>query len=168
MHALSCFPQILAMEVDDAGLEMFFTAEQEFGGSVVEVELVPGGRDIPVSDANKEEYAALITSHKMCSSIRSQTNAFLEGFQASFSSLPLLSPSVPSQSSSSRRLLSPVIFLTPIASIACRRSFRRLSFPSSLSRNLSSSLRAYHPLTSRICERIQSTPATAQVRARAK
>jgi E3 ubiquitin-protein ligase HUWE1 len=71
---------ILNMEIDDLYLEMYFSAEQEFGGNSTEVELVPGGKDIPVTDANKWEYVQLMAAHKMTSSIRAQMDAFLSGF----------------------------------------------------------------------------------------
>lgn len=73
---------ILNMEIDDLYLELYFVAEQEnlLGGTTTEVELVPGGKDIVVTDANKWEYVQLISAHKMTSSILAQTNAFLAGF----------------------------------------------------------------------------------------
>lgn len=70
------------MSIDDLCLELYFTAEQEdaFGGTSSEVELLPGGRELAVTDANKHEYVQLIAEHKMTSSILPQTNAFLVGF----------------------------------------------------------------------------------------
>ncbi len=50
------------------------------GGVVVaQDELVPGGSDIEVTDANKHEYVRLIARHRLTSSIRSQIDNFLEG-----------------------------------------------------------------------------------------
>jgi hypothetical protein len=69
------------MEIDDADLGLVFSAQHEFGGEAVEVELVPGGKSLAVSDANKWDYVSLLTAHKMTSSIRRQTDAFLDGFQ---------------------------------------------------------------------------------------
>lgn len=72
--------QIMSMDIDGLYLELYFVAESEFGGHKTEVELVPGGKDIPVTDANKWEYVQLIAAHKMTSSIKAQTDAFLAGF----------------------------------------------------------------------------------------
>jgi E3 ubiquitin-protein ligase HUWE1 len=44
------------------------------------VDLIPNGRNIPVTDANKMEYIRLLSHHSMTSAIRSQINFFLEGF----------------------------------------------------------------------------------------
>lgn len=38
------------------GLEMTFSTDDVRFGEVVTVDLKPGGRDIPVTDENKEEY----------------------------------------------------------------------------------------------------------------
>lgn len=43
-------------------------------------ELKPGGRDIPVTEANKHEYVNLVAEHRMTTAIRPQITAFLEGF----------------------------------------------------------------------------------------
>jgi E3 ubiquitin-protein ligase HUWE1 len=73
---------ILGMPIDDLGLELYFTAEQEdaFGGRGAEVELVPGGAAVAVTDANKWEYVSKVAAHKMTASIARQTDAFLAGF----------------------------------------------------------------------------------------
>ena len=42
--------------------------------------MVPNGSKIAVTDANKAEYIRLIALHRMTAAIRSQINAFLEGF----------------------------------------------------------------------------------------
>ena len=44
------------------------------------VDLIPNGRKIPVTDSNKAEYIRLISLHRMTAAIRSQIDAFLEGF----------------------------------------------------------------------------------------
>ncbi|KAG1693590.1 hypothetical protein DVH05_023354 [Phytophthora capsici] len=48
-------------------------------GSVVTVELKPGGNDIPVTDANKEEYLSLLLKHKMFGGVQEQLEALLQG-----------------------------------------------------------------------------------------
>jgi E3 ubiquitin-protein ligase HUWE1 len=76
----SSLNQLLGMPIDELGLELFFTAETEFLGRKTELELVPGGAAVAVTDANKWDYVQLLAAHKMTSSIRGQTNAFLAGF----------------------------------------------------------------------------------------
>lgn len=71
---------ILNMDIDDLCLELTFSAEQQFGGQVREVDLIPGGRDVAVTNANKWEYVQLMAVHKMTGSIKRQTDAFLSGF----------------------------------------------------------------------------------------
>lgn len=44
------------------------------------VELVPGGKDMRVTESNKREYVNLVARHRMTTSITQQINAFLEGF----------------------------------------------------------------------------------------
>eukprot|EP00250_Pteridium_aquilinum_P016180 c22986_g1_i1 orf=330-11435(+) len=47
---------------------------------VTDVELVPGGRNVRVTEENKHEYVDLNAEHKLTTAIRPQINAFLEGF----------------------------------------------------------------------------------------
>ncbi|MCO5577516.1 hypothetical protein L7F22_031347 [Adiantum nelumboides] len=47
---------------------------------VTDVELVPGGRNLRVTEENKHEYVDLNAEHKLTTAIRPQINAFLEGF----------------------------------------------------------------------------------------
>jgi E3 ubiquitin-protein ligase HUWE1 len=42
--------------------------------------LIPNGRNVPVTDANKMDYIRLISHHSMTSAIRSQIDCFLQGF----------------------------------------------------------------------------------------
>ena len=44
-------------------------------------DLIPGGADVDVTDANKREYIRLIAQHRLTSSIRAQIDSFLEGLQ---------------------------------------------------------------------------------------
>eukprot|EP00850_Spirogloea_muscicola_P022377 SM000291S10855 [mRNA] locus=s291:47169:64581:+ [translate_table: standard] len=50
-------------------------------GKVTDHELMPGGRNIKVTEENKAEYVDLLAEHRMTTAIRPQINAFLEGFQ---------------------------------------------------------------------------------------
>jgi E3 ubiquitin-protein ligase HUWE1 len=66
--------------LEDLGLDLVFTAESNDFGEVKVVELVPGGRDMPVTDTNKNEYIKLISHHRMTSAIKQQIDSFLDGF----------------------------------------------------------------------------------------
>eukprot|EP00798_Chlamydomonas_sp_ICE-L_P016844 gene16844-23124_t len=61
-------------------LDLNFTAELDFFGRKEIVDLVPGGKDIRVTESNKREYVNLVARHRMTTAIRTQILAFLEGF----------------------------------------------------------------------------------------
>lgn len=42
--------------IEDLGLEMTFSTDDNVFGDVKTIDLKPGGRDIDVTDENKEEY----------------------------------------------------------------------------------------------------------------
>jgi E3 ubiquitin-protein ligase HUWE1 len=44
------------------------------------VDLIPNGRNVPVTDENKSDYVRLIAHHRMTTAIRSQIDSFLHGF----------------------------------------------------------------------------------------
>ncbi|CAH0517250.1 unnamed protein product [Peronospora belbahrii] len=71
---------ILDSPIRDLGLELTFSAEQSNFGKVEVVDLIPNGRNVPVTDANKMDYVKLITHHRMATGIRQQIDAFLKGF----------------------------------------------------------------------------------------
>ncbi|OWZ04868.1 HECT E3 ubiquitin ligase [Phytophthora megakarya] len=61
-------------------LALDFTAQRQGNnGSIITEELKPGGKDIPVTDANKEEYLTLVLKHKMFGGVREQLEALLLG-----------------------------------------------------------------------------------------
>ncbi|EGZ25311.1 hypothetical protein PHYSODRAFT_480872 [Phytophthora sojae] len=61
-------------------LALDFTIQrQKSDGTVVTDELKPGGKDISVTDANKEEYLTLLLKHKMFAGIGEQLDALLQG-----------------------------------------------------------------------------------------
>jgi E3 ubiquitin-protein ligase HUWE1 len=49
-------------------------------GEMVVVDLKPDGRNIAVTDANKDEYIQLIAEYRLTTSIKEQLDSFLEGF----------------------------------------------------------------------------------------
>jgi len=67
--------------IDGQGLCMTFTLEDTVFGKQVVYELKKDGKDIEVTDANKEEYLQLIAEKKLTKSIQGQIDAFLKGFR---------------------------------------------------------------------------------------
>lgn len=55
-----------------------FTSEFDNFGVMEVVELIPGGRNVTVTDENKQEYVQLITQLKMTKAIEQQINSFLQ------------------------------------------------------------------------------------------
>ncbi|KAG8632786.1 E3 ubiquitin-protein ligase UPL2 isoform X2 [Manihot esculenta] len=47
---------------------------------VTDHELIPGGRNVKVTEENKHQYVDLVAEHRLTTAIRPQINAFLEGF----------------------------------------------------------------------------------------
>jgi len=72
--------QILEYNLEDISLELTFSAEVQTFGRTKIVDLIPNGRNIAVTDANKIDYIRLISHHRLTSAIRSQIDNFLEGF----------------------------------------------------------------------------------------
>jgi len=69
------------LENDITGLlDLTMSAEIDEFGTTKVVDLVPNGRNIPVTEENKVEYVKLVTDLRMTRSIQHQINAFLEGF----------------------------------------------------------------------------------------
>uniref|UniRef100_A0A3Q2E977 E3 ubiquitin-protein ligase n=1 Tax=Cyprinodon variegatus TaxID=28743 RepID=A0A3Q2E977_CYPVA len=66
--------------IEDCGLEMFFSVDKEFLGEISTHELKPGGGDIPVTEENKEEYIKLVAEWRLFGGVEDQMEAFFEGF----------------------------------------------------------------------------------------
>ncbi|XP_071958251.1 E3 ubiquitin-protein ligase Su(dx)-like [Antedon mediterranea] len=66
--------------VEECGLDMYFTADFEILGKIESHDLKEGGADIPVTEENKEEYIHLMTQWRFSRGIEEQMKAFLEGF----------------------------------------------------------------------------------------
>jgi len=47
---------------------------------VTDCELIPGGRNIRVTEENKHEYVDRVVEHRLTTAIRPQINSFMEGF----------------------------------------------------------------------------------------
>ncbi|KAK0535588.1 E3 ubiquitin-protein ligase tom1 [Tilletia horrida] len=70
---------ILENDIEDV-LDLNFTMDAEDFGETRVIELKPDGATIPVTEENKVEYVRLVTEQRLTQSIRSQIDAFLEGF----------------------------------------------------------------------------------------
>ncbi|XP_075992204.1 WW domain containing E3 ubiquitin protein ligase suppressor of deltex isoform X2 [Anticarsia gemmatalis] len=66
--------------IDECGLEMWFSVDFEVLGQVIHHELKPSGDKERVTEANKEQYLQLVTQWRMTRGIEEQTSAFLDGF----------------------------------------------------------------------------------------
>ncbi|XP_071494531.1 E3 ubiquitin-protein ligase Su(dx)-like isoform X2 [Diadema antillarum] len=66
-------------DIDELDMDMTFVADFEILGKVETVELKEGGKDIEVTEENKEEYIHLMTQFRFNRGIEEQTKAFLEG-----------------------------------------------------------------------------------------
>ena len=72
--------QILDYSLEDLGIDLDFSAETITFGKHEVVDLIPNGRNIEVTDDNKEDYIRLVAHHRMTTSIKAQLDAFLVGF----------------------------------------------------------------------------------------
>uniref|UniRef100_A0A7N8XX79 E3 ubiquitin-protein ligase n=1 Tax=Mastacembelus armatus TaxID=205130 RepID=A0A7N8XX79_9TELE len=66
--------------IEECGLEMFFSVDKEILGEITTHELKPGGGDIQVTEENKEEYIRLVAEWRLSRGVEEQTQAFFEGF----------------------------------------------------------------------------------------
>ncbi|KAK0747675.1 hypothetical protein B0T21DRAFT_343426 [Apiosordaria backusii] len=70
---------ILENDITDIITETFSVEDDEFGVTKI-VDLIPDGRNIPVTEENKSEYVRLIVEHKLLTSVKEQMEHFLKGF----------------------------------------------------------------------------------------
>lgn len=61
-------------------LDLNFTVDQEVFGEIVEKELKPNGKNIPVTEKNKKEYIERVVKWRVNRSTREQTNQLVRGF----------------------------------------------------------------------------------------
>lgn len=59
------------------GLGITFTETIEYFGKNEEIEIIPNGANIDVTDENKDEYVKQMAYHKLYGSIKSQVDSFL-------------------------------------------------------------------------------------------
>ncbi len=61
-------------------LDLTFSVDDEEFGETKVIDLKPNGTNVAVTEANKQEYVRLVTETRLTKSIRSQIDAFLDGF----------------------------------------------------------------------------------------
>ena len=71
---------ILEYNLDDLGLDLTFSIEDHSFGRSQSIDLIPNGRNEPVTEQNKAKYVSLVCQHRMTTAISSQIKAYLDGF----------------------------------------------------------------------------------------
>mmetsp|Transcript_18951 Transcript_18951/g.39006 ORF Transcript_18951/g.39006 Transcript_18951/m.39006 type:complete len:905 (+) Transcript_18951:2-2716(+) len=71
---------ILEYNLDDLCLDLTFSVEDHSFGRNQVVDLIPNGRNIPVTEENKAKYVSLVCQNRMTTAISSQIKAYLDGF----------------------------------------------------------------------------------------
>uniref|UniRef100_A0A673WVR0 E3 ubiquitin-protein ligase n=1 Tax=Salmo trutta TaxID=8032 RepID=A0A673WVR0_SALTR len=66
--------------LEECGLEMYFSVDKEILGEVTTHELKPDGGNVLVTEENKEEYIRLVAEWRLSRGVEEQTQAFFEGF----------------------------------------------------------------------------------------
>lgn len=66
--------------IEECGLEMFFSVDMEILGKITSHDLKPDGANILVTEENKEEYISLMAEWRFSRGVEGQTKAFLDGF----------------------------------------------------------------------------------------
>ncbi|KAI5270030.1 hypothetical protein E4T47_06542 [Aureobasidium subglaciale] len=70
---------ILENDITDVTFETFSVEVDRFGETET-VDLIENGRDIPVTEENKQEYVRLVVEHRLIKSVEEQLEHFLKGF----------------------------------------------------------------------------------------
>ena len=71
---------ILEYNLDDLGLDLTFSIEDHSFGRSQTLDLIPNGRNAPVTEENKAKYVSLVCQHRMTTAISSQIKAYQDGF----------------------------------------------------------------------------------------
>uniref|UniRef100_A0A673MZ16 E3 ubiquitin-protein ligase n=1 Tax=Sinocyclocheilus rhinocerous TaxID=307959 RepID=A0A673MZ16_9TELE len=66
--------------IEECGLEMYFSVDMEILGKITSHDLIEDGADVLVTEENKEEYIGLMAEWRFSRGVESQTKAFLDGF----------------------------------------------------------------------------------------
>jgi len=70
---------ILENDITDVTFESFSVDVERFGVTET-IDLIPGGRDIAVTQDNKQEYVRLVVEYRLIKSVQEQLDRLLEGF----------------------------------------------------------------------------------------
>ena len=70
---------MLENDITDIIVETFSVETDDYGEHKI-IDLIPNGRDISVTDENKQEYVKLIVEYRLLTSVKDQLDNFLEGF----------------------------------------------------------------------------------------
>ncbi|KAK2733368.1 hypothetical protein FQN57_002158 [Myotisia sp. PD_48] len=70
---------MLENDITDILTENFSVEVEDFGETRV-IDLIDNGRNIPVTQENKEEYVQLVVEHRLTGSVKEQLDHFLKGF----------------------------------------------------------------------------------------
>ncbi|KAK6395996.1 hypothetical protein LTR65_010105 [Meristemomyces frigidus] len=70
---------ILENDITEVTFESFCVSVDRFGAEEI-VDLIPNGRNILVTEENKQEYVQLVVEHRLIKSVEAQLDKFLEGF----------------------------------------------------------------------------------------
>uniref|UniRef100_A0A8C9W4R6 E3 ubiquitin-protein ligase n=1 Tax=Scleropages formosus TaxID=113540 RepID=A0A8C9W4R6_SCLFO len=66
--------------IEECGLEMYFSVDMEILGKITSHDLKPDGTNVLVTEENKEEYIGLMAEWRFSRGVEEQTKAFLDGF----------------------------------------------------------------------------------------
>ncbi|XP_068604169.1 NEDD4-like E3 ubiquitin-protein ligase WWP1 [Brachionichthys hirsutus] len=66
--------------IEECGLEMYFSVDMEILGKITSHDLKPDGTNVLVTELNKEEYISLMAEWRFSRGVEGQTKAFLDGF----------------------------------------------------------------------------------------
>jgi E3 ubiquitin-protein ligase HUWE1 len=70
---------ILENDITDVLTETFSLRSEDFGEDRI-IDLIENGRNIPVTEANKQEYVQLVAEYRLTGSVKDQLENFLKGF----------------------------------------------------------------------------------------
>uniref|UniRef100_A0A8D0GMX8 E3 ubiquitin-protein ligase n=1 Tax=Sphenodon punctatus TaxID=8508 RepID=A0A8D0GMX8_SPHPU len=66
--------------IEECGLEMYFSVDKEILGEIQSHDLKPNGSNVVVTEENKEEYIRLVAEWRLSRGVEEQTQSFFEGF----------------------------------------------------------------------------------------
>lgn len=71
---------MLDYNLEDIGLDLSFSTVTHWFGRAQTVDLIPNGKNIEVTEKDKEKYVNLVCQHRMTTAIKDQIKAYLDGF----------------------------------------------------------------------------------------